>query len=68
MNNTPKPGDFPIGSVESRAAMRAMIEHKSESKHVVRVILERVGGSSDTPSSTERIEGADCVVELVRVG
>ena len=38
MNETPKPGDFPIGSVESRAAMRAMIEHGKETGFRVRII------------------------------
>ncbi|HXN23328.1 MAG TPA: hypothetical protein VOA41_11365 [Candidatus Dormibacteraeota bacterium] len=45
MNHTPKPGDFPIGSVESRAAMRALILHRkdSEPKRVMHVVIERIG-------------------------
>jgi hypothetical protein len=46
MNEAPKPGDFPIGSVESRATMRAMIERGEESGMRVRII--RVGhGAKD---------------------
>jgi len=63
-----QPGDFPLGSVESRAAMRAMIEHKGENKKLVRVTLERIGGGTDAPTSIKRIDGPDCVVVLVRVG
>ena len=29
-NSGPRPGDFPVGSVESRAAARAMAEDKDE--------------------------------------
>jgi hypothetical protein len=44
MNSTPKPGDFPIGSVDSRAAMRAMIEgEKRDPGKALRVTLERSG-------------------------
>lgn len=39
-----KPGDFPLGSVDSRAAMRAVIEgEKRGSGKALRVILERSG-------------------------
>jgi hypothetical protein len=41
MNDAPKPGDFPVGSVESRVAMRAMIERGKESGIHIRVI--RIG-------------------------
>ena len=34
-----RPGDFPLGSVESRAAMRAMIERVKESGLRLRIIL-----------------------------
>ena len=29
-----KPGDFPLGSIESRAAARALLERKNEAKHI----------------------------------
>ena len=41
-NSGPKPGDFPIGSVESRAAARALAEHKTEVKKVLRVEVEHM--------------------------
>jgi len=41
-NSGPKPGDFPIGSVESRAAARALAEHKTEAKEVLRVEVKRM--------------------------
>jgi hypothetical protein len=43
MNEAPKPGDFPVGSVESRAAVRAMIERDKETGLRWRIIMERVG-------------------------
>jgi len=36
---TLRPADFPLGSVESRAAVRAMIEREEESTPVIRVVL-----------------------------
>ena len=39
MNEAPKPGDFPVGSVESRAAMRAMIERDKETGLRWRIIM-----------------------------
>jgi hypothetical protein len=38
MDMTPKPGDFPIGSVESRAAMRALLEGQKGALIPVRIL------------------------------
>ena len=58
MNSTPKPGDFPIGSVESRAAMRAVIEEKKRiPKNVRRIILERDGVVAETATECGPGEG-----------
>jgi len=60
------PGDFPIGSVESRAAMRAMIERKGEEKPLMKIVLERIGGDSNAAGVPEivRSESSDCVTEF----
>src|SRR5208283_5863104 len=39
MEMTIRPADFPLGSVESRAAVRAMIEREEDSTPVLRVVL-----------------------------
>ena len=39
MDMTLRPGDFPVGSLESRAAMRAMIEREEDSTPFLRVFL-----------------------------
>jgi hypothetical protein len=39
MDITLRPGDFPLGSVESRAAVRAMIERSEESRPRLRVVV-----------------------------
>ena len=36
--NTPKPGDFPIGSVESRAAMRFQLSNQSGESRVLEFV------------------------------
>jgi hypothetical protein len=38
-NPGPRPGDFPIGSLESRAAARALVESKSK-KEALRMVVE----------------------------
>jgi len=39
MDMTLRPGDFPLGSGESRAAMRAMLERGEDSRPRLRVIV-----------------------------
>ncbi len=39
MDMTLRPGDFPVGSVESRAAMRAMLERSEDSRPRLRVVV-----------------------------
>jgi hypothetical protein len=44
MRDSPlRPENFPIGSPESRAAARAMLEHYEE--EVLRVVIEHIGSS-----------------------
>lgn len=40
---TPKPGDFPLGSMESRAASRALLERMDQGSEKIRVIIEHIG-------------------------
>jgi hypothetical protein len=44
----PKPGDFPIGSLESRAAARAVLETGER----VRLVISAIGQSLDMKRST----------------
>jgi hypothetical protein len=38
-NQSQNPGDFPIGSVESRAEARAMVEHRNHSGFRPRILM-----------------------------
>jgi hypothetical protein len=40
-NSGPRPGDFPVGSVESRAAARAIAENKDEGLDELATILHK---------------------------
>jgi hypothetical protein len=59
--NDAKPGSYPLGSLQSRAAVRSLLENKSEI--VVHVVF--VGGSEDrTPlPPTKRVPGSNVVIE-----
>ena len=39
----PRPGDFPLGSVESRAVARALADHAGSSRNLVPAIIEYIG-------------------------
>ena len=58
-DSRPKPGDFPVGSLESRAAARAMLErHDQEEEDWIRVIhfdFDRV--RSDKPIGQTMLDG-----------
>jgi hypothetical protein len=62
--SAPKPGEYPIGSVQSRAAARMMLENKSKPEMVIRVVY--VGGSKENRPpllATKRVPGSSIVVE-----
>jgi hypothetical protein len=44
-NDAPKPGDFELGSVQSRAAARALLEHETadDQQNRFRVFVETIG-------------------------
>ena len=45
-----KPGDFPLGSLESRAAARALVERKSKPKRIIQIrFLSPDGTVTDGP-------------------
>jgi|HubBroStandDraft_4_1064222.scaffolds.fasta_scaffold1329925_1 hypothetical protein len=63
-----KPGDFPLGSMESRAAARALAERKNEGKRILMIqfIPARVGHPdvekmSNPPRLIRRVEVPDSV-------
>jgi hypothetical protein len=62
----PRPSDFPVGSPESRAAARAMAEHKIKSFIRVKIVYVGLQGSEGLPPP-ERIESEDSVTEIVHV-
>ena len=41
----PKPGDFPIGSIESRAFARAMCDQKKSAREKIVVTVEHIGSN-----------------------
>ena len=59
--STPKPGDYPVGSMESRAAARSILKNKP--KTVIHVVF--VGGSEDREPlpPTKNVPGSDVVIE-----
>ena len=63
-SNGPRPEDFPLGSLESRAAARAFAEHKSREKLVFRRNVTCVGHEDAEPILVSRSENEDCVVEM----
>jgi len=42
-NASPRPGDYPLGSTESRAAARALADRLTASGEVLRVIVKHIG-------------------------
>jgi hypothetical protein len=66
-----KPGDFPLGSLESRVAARALAERKNETKCVfsIRFMPARDGCADvvkmqNPPRLIRRAEGPDSITEL----
>jgi hypothetical protein len=63
-----KPGNFPVGSVKSRAAARSMADRRKSaseaSKAVIRVIVESIGAKSANKPVITRDVGPDYVVEI----
>ena len=62
------PADFPLGSMESRAAARARLEKRMEP--VVRVTIVHIGhdGSTPLPPPTRCNWGDDGFAEFIHVG
>jgi hypothetical protein len=42
-NASPKPGDYPLGSSESRAAARALADRLTASGEVLRIVIKHIG-------------------------
>ena len=57
-DSAPKPGDFPIGSVESRAAARMIAEKIANRPKLVRRIVFVPPGLDE--AKVESLEGANC--------
>lgn len=62
----PRPSVFPVGSTQSRAAARALVERKIKSFILVKII--HIGrGDSDRLPLMQRIQSDDSVTEIVHV-
>ncbi len=61
--STPRPGDYELGSVRSRAAARAMFEEKDTGKLVIKVLFTSKPGApmAKTPYQVE--EGPNAIIE-----
>ncbi len=62
--NDLKPGQYPIGSIQSRAAARTMLENNKSKPEVIHIVL--VGGSKEnrTPlPPTKKVPGSNVVIE-----
>ena len=43
--STPKPGDYPIGSVQSRAAARALVQERDKDELVIQIVYVSPDGT-----------------------
>lgn len=64
-----KPGDFPIGSPESRVAARALLTSRDELRNRIRethtVIVTAVGGTAEPPRCERRLSENGVLMEFV---
>lgn len=64
-----KPGDFPIGSPESRGAARALLtsrdELRNQIKDTFRLIVTAVGGTNESPRCNRRLGENGVLIEMV---
>lgn len=68
MNGLPKPGNFPIGSSESRAAARAQLERLNQPKEILRVRVIHVGHDGKEPlPPPQRHRWTGGVTEIIHV-
>jgi hypothetical protein len=47
-HSKPRPADFPLGSIESRAVARALADHSGNSRNLGRAIIEYIGSPDKT--------------------
>jgi hypothetical protein len=76
-NDVPKPGDFELGSIESRAAARALLEGETgaDQRKRFRVFVETIGRPATVRAPTclrywmapERQSGKRTLMELIKV-
>jgi hypothetical protein len=64
-NSGLRPGDFTIGSVESRAAARALAEAKTKAKEVHRLVITHIGAAPNDLHPSTRRESENCIVEII---
>lgn len=64
-NSGPRPGDFPLGSVKSRVAARALAGSKTTAKEVHRLVITHIGVSPSDLHPSTRTECENCIVETI---
>ena len=64
-NTATKPGDFPVGSLESRAAARALHEQRKQAGPLLEVIITSVGSGPETGEKILRDDGLTRINEVL---
>jgi hypothetical protein len=64
-NSAPRPGDFPLGSVESRAVARALADGKTGEKEILRVEVVHIATPASNVPASSRYECENCIVEII---
>jgi hypothetical protein len=64
----PRPGDFPVGSIESRAAARTLAGNKKEVKEILRVDVKHISASASELPASSRHECENCIIEIIHRG
>jgi hypothetical protein len=64
----PRPGDFPVGSIESRVAAGALAGNKKEVKEILRVDVKHISASASELPASSRHECENCIIEIIHRG
>jgi hypothetical protein len=66
-NLASRAGAFPLGSIESRAAARALAVSKRIEKEIIRVEVVHIAASAADLPSSSRYECKNCIIELIHL-
>jgi hypothetical protein len=67
--DTPRPGDFPIGSIESRAAMRLQLANRRDSRRRIEIVsnVARRGVDNAKPHMSPWSDFGDVIMRMLYV-